>query len=79
MNRYLSDPSEFSAYLQSQSSAKLDILQRVQQALVGRPLSYSECLRWARLFFEDLYVHRTLQLLHNLPLDKVGEDGTPFW
>jgi ubiquitin-activating enzyme E1 len=79
VNRYIADTNEFVAYLQSQSNAKLDILQKVKQALEQRPLSYTDCLAWARIQFEDLYNNNIQQLLYNLPLDKVGADGTPFW
>lgn len=79
INRYIADTNEFVAYLQSQSNAKLDILQKVKQALDERPRSYADCVAWARLQFEDLYNNKIQQLLYNLPLDKVGADGTPFW
>ncbi len=79
VNKYLSDPIEFTSYLQSQSNSKLDILQKVKEALVDRPQTYNDCLVWARLQFEDLYVNKIEQLLYNLPLDKINTDGTPFW
>lgn len=79
VNRYIIDTNEFVSYLQSQSNAKLDILQKVKQALDQRPQSYADCLMWARLQFEDLYNNNIQQLLYNLPLDKMSADNTPFW
>lgn len=32
-----------------------------------------------RICFEDLFSHKIQQLLHNYPLDRVTESGTPFW
>ena len=82
-NRFLADAAEFQSYLQSQSNTKLDILQKVSEALIpgikGRPAVFADCIAWARWQFQELFHNKILQLLYALPLDKKSDDGTPFW
>jgi ubiquitin-activating enzyme E1 len=69
-----------STYLANQQNMKLSTLKRMHDALVtSRPSSYSDCVSWARVKFEELFSNNLLQLLHNFPLDRVTSTGTPFW
>ena len=79
VNRYIQNTTEFKQHLAAQSNNKLDILTKVKEFFDNVPLTYNDCLIWARLVYEDLYVNKILQLLYTLPLDKVGADGTRFW
>ena len=79
VNRYIESVTEFAQHLSTQTNNKLDILTKVKEFFETAPASYDECLVWARLVYEDLFVNKILQLLYMLPLDKVGADGTPFW
>jgi len=65
----------------TQPGAKLDTLQRVKTALVdSRPVKFEDCIRWARLQFQEAFHDSIAQLLHNFPADlKVQGSGTPFW
>ena len=79
VNRYIENVTEFTQHLSTQTNNKLDILTKVKEFFETAPSNYDDCLVWARLVFEDLYVNKILQLLYMLPLDKVGSDGAPFW
>lgn len=45
----------------------------------ARPRSFDDCIRYARVCFEDKFSNTIKQLLYNLPLDKMTSSGTPFW
>jgi ubiquitin-activating enzyme E1 len=40
----------------------------------NKPTSFEECIKWARLQFEEDYSNNLKQLLHNLPRDQVSFD-----
>eukprot|EP00002_Diphylleia_rotans_P028574 TRINITY_DN5775_c0_g3_i4.p1 TRINITY_DN5775_c0_g3~~TRINITY_DN5775_c0_g3_i4.p1 ORF type:complete len:1201 (+),score=238.65 TRINITY_DN5775_c0_g3_i4:1107-4709(+) len=41
--------------------------------------TFDDCIRWARLKFEDMFVNRIKQLIHIFPQDAVTTSGAPFW
>jgi len=78
-NSFLS-ASDFTAVLAQQQGTKLDTLKRVKDSLVDqRPMSFEDCVAWARLQFEESFVNSIKQLLHNFPEDQVTTAGLPFW
>ncbi|GLD93074.1 hypothetical protein PINS_up001666 [Pythium insidiosum] len=79
VNQYLAG-GDFMKQLNEQQNTKLETLDRLKQSLVDqKPLSFEECIAWARLKFEDLFSNQIKQLLYNFPLDQVTTSGTPFW
>eukprot|EP00529_Nitzschia_sp_RCC80_P003907 CAMPEP_0113454200 /NCGR_PEP_ID=MMETSP0014_2-20120614/7742_1 /TAXON_ID=2857 /ORGANISM="Nitzschia sp." /LENGTH=1060 /DNA_ID=CAMNT_0000345601 /DNA_START=215 /DNA_END=3397 /DNA_ORIENTATION=+ /assembly_acc=CAM_ASM_000159 len=79
VNTYLSySPEE---YLESlQPNAKTETLKQIRRTLVDeRPVTFDDCIAWARLKFEDLFNNQIRQLLHNFPPDQVTSSGTKFW
>ena len=79
VNLYLSQPNFLESTLK-QSGNQLEILQTLQEYLLSkRPLSFEECIGWARLEFEKNFSNTLQQLLHNFPVDCVTSSGTPFW
>jgi len=79
VNKYLTTPDYYSV-LSLQQNMKLETVRRMKDALVtSRPLSFADCIAWARIRFEDLYVNKIKQLLYNFPEDKLTAAGTPFW
>jgi ubiquitin-activating enzyme E1 len=85
VNAYLDNPNFFSS-LQNQQNMKLDTLNRIRDSVItARPSSYADCVAYARRKFQDLFVNKIKQLLHNFPLDKQiksnGGSGpsVPFW
>jgi hypothetical protein len=58
----------------------LKIVRTAVKLLRNRPKSFEDCIAFARKRFEDYYINKTIQLLHNFPLDhKVDDKGTLFW
>lgn len=82
---YLRAPEDFvrTSRLQASTQAQqvqVDRLQGIINALAtNRPLSFADCIEWARFRFEDFFANTIRQLLHNFPLDSVTSSGTPFW
>lgn len=79
VNNYLSQPPE--QYLASlQPNMKTETLKKVRQTLVDeRPVTFEDCVTWARLKFEELFNNQIRQLLFNFPPDQVTSSGTKFW
>jgi ubiquitin-activating enzyme E1 len=78
-NQYLTNP-DFLAQLDAQQNTKIDTLERLKDSLVDNlPTSFAECVQWARLRFEHLFLATTAQLLHNFPKDQTTASGQPFW
>jgi ubiquitin-activating enzyme E1 len=44
-----------------------------------RPGSFDDCVKWARLHFEENFSSQIKQLLFNFPRDQVTSTGQPFW
>ncbi|MGK3742759.1 MAG: ubiquitin-activating enzyme E1 [Bacillariaceae sp.] len=79
VNSYLSQSSE--EYLSTlQPNNKTETLKTIRRTLVDdRPMTFEDCVGWARLKFEDLFDNQIRQLLHNFPEDQVTSTGTQFW
>ncbi|KEI40633.1 uncharacterized protein L969DRAFT_85846 [Mixia osmundae IAM 14324] len=78
VNLYLTQPD----FVESAKSAGLqpDQIRQIEANLVTeRPLSFDQCLSWARLKFEEEYNNEIRQLLHSLPRDLITKEGLPFW
>ena len=44
-----------------------------------KPKDFADCVKWARLFWEDQYTNQIKQLLFNFPPTQVTSSGQPFW
>jgi ubiquitin-activating enzyme E1 len=79
VNSYLSQSAE--QYLGTlQPNNKIETLKKIRGALVEeRPVTFEDCVIWARLKFETLFNNQIRQLLHNFPEDQVTSSGTQFW
>ncbi|KAG2386072.1 hypothetical protein C9374_003221 [Naegleria lovaniensis] len=81
-------PSDVNAYvtkshyikdLDTQFAKKM-VLENVYESLVThKPISFEDCIAWARLKFDQLFNHKIQQLMYNFPIDHVTSSGTPFW
>lgn len=79
VNAYLSQsPDEYLASLQP--NLRNETMKNIQRTLVDeRPVTFEDCVSWARLKFEDLFNNQIRQLLHNFPEDQVTSTGSKFW
>ena len=72
VNLYLSQPNFVETTLKT-SGQHHDQLKMIEQYLVKhRPMSFEECIMWARMQYESDFVNEIKQLLFNLPKDQVG-------
>lgn len=79
VNLYLSQPDYINTTLRQQGNEKL-ILDSLQEFLVTeKPLSFDDCVMWARIQFERQYHNAIVQLLHSFPLDTKTSSGANFW
>lgn len=44
-----------------------------------RPTAFADCVKWARLHFEENFCNQIKQLLFNFPRDQQTTSGQPFW
>ncbi|KAG8817996.1 hypothetical protein FRC17_011005 [Serendipita sp. 399] len=79
VNGYLSEPN-FLENAMKYSGNQRTLLQQLHRFLVSeKPLTFEECIVWARLQFEADYSTEIRQLLYSLPKDSVNDNGIPFW
>lgn len=58
--------------LNEQQNTRMDALERLKNSLVNDcPISFEDCILWARTKFEDLFSNQSKQLRCNFPLDQV--------
>ena len=79
VNLYLTQPNYLETTLK-QSGNELGGLEVLRDYLVTeKPLSFDDCIVWARRVFEREYNNAILQLLYNFPKDSTTSSGVPFW
>lgn len=79
VNSYLSNPN-YAESLAGQQNSKIETALAIRKTLVDeRPVSFEDCVVWARLRFETIFNNQIRQLLHNFPEDQVTSSGAKFW
>ncbi|MCJ1470372.1 hypothetical protein MMC07_009017 [Pseudocyphellaria aurata] len=79
VNLYLSQPNYVEQTLK-QSGNEIPTLESIRDFLVTeKPLSFEDCIVWARQQFEKEYNNAIQQLLYNFPKDSTTSTGAPFW
>ncbi|TRX96896.1 hypothetical protein FHL15_002202 [Xylaria flabelliformis] len=79
VNLYLTQPNYLETTLKQGGNEK-PTLETIRDYLVtDKPLSFEDCIIWARMLFEKNYNNTIQQLLHNFPKDSVSSSGAPFW
>ena len=78
---FLKDPDVYlDRVLKLQGSQPLEEISQVYKALVeDRPGSFEDCVKWARLNWQESYHNSIEQLLFNFPRDQLTSSGVPFW
>ncbi|KAI0320611.1 ubiquitin activating enzyme [Amylostereum chailletii] len=79
VNSYLSEPNFLESTLKYSGQQKEQIEQIASYLVTNKPLTFEECIIWARLQFEEKYNNAIRQLLFSLPKDAVTSTGQPFW
>ena len=79
VNLYLTQPGYIEQTLK-QSGNEIQTLESLRDFLVTeKPLSFDDCIIWARQQFEKEYNNAIQQLLYNFPKDSTTASGAPFW
>ena len=79
VNSYLSEPGYLDNALKYSGQQKEQIEQIASFLVKDRPITFEECIVWARLQFEEKYNNTIRQLLFSLPKDALTNSGQPFW
>ena len=57
-----------------------EILESVKKFLIDeRPANFGDCVKWARLLWEENFNNQIQQLLFNFPADQTTSTGQAFW
>jgi ubiquitin-activating enzyme E1 len=79
VNLYLTQPNYIQSTLKQQGNEK-QTLDSLHEFLVSeKPLSFDDCIMWARYQFEKQYNNAIQQLLYNFPRDAKTSTGADFW
>lgn len=78
--KFLEDEKYLENLLTTMNSATFESLQSIKKLLIDEwPENFSDCIKWARCRFEELFTNQIKQLLFNFPPDQVTPSGQPFW
>ncbi|KZW04092.1 ubiquitin activating enzyme [Exidia glandulosa HHB12029] len=78
-NAYLSEPNYLENTLKYSGNQAQQVQQIVSTLVTEKPLTFEECIVWARQQFEEHFNHSIQQLLFNLPKDSTTQSGQLFW
>lgn len=78
--QYVSDPTFIERTLKLPGVQPLEVLESVKTALIDeRPKCFEDCVKWARIHFQEQYSNQISQLLFNFPPNQQTSSGQPFW
>jgi len=72
VNSYLSEPNFLETTLRYGGQSGEQLKQIHSYLVTDKPLTFEECIAWARLHFEENYSYSIQQLLFSLPKDAVS-------
>lgn len=78
-NLYLTKPDYLKSTLAQGGDQKTTLTMLRDYLKNERPLTFEDCVSWARMLFEKQYNNAIQQLLYNFPKDATNSTGQPFW
>src|ERR1700722_7583199 len=78
-NAYLSEPNYLENNLKFSGQQIEQIEQLTSFLVTNKPITFEECIVWARLQFEEKYNNSIRQLLFSLPKDALTKESHLFW
>ncbi|OHT01138.1 Ubiquitin-like modifier-activating enzyme 1 [Tritrichomonas foetus] len=80
VNTLIKDPKS----IESSRKSELITLQQSLEAaksffVTEKCTTFDDCIRWARLKFEEYFNHKIRDLQHEFPKDKMTDEGLMFW
>lgn len=79
VNQYMTDPKFMERTSKLQGMQMLETLETVHKAIQNKPTKFEDCIKFARLLFQEYFYNQTAQLLYNFPPDQLTSSGAPFW
>ena len=80
INNYASKGAGFVETLDENTTVRMESVKTLYHDLVeARPKTMVDCVRWARILFEDYFVNTINKLLFSFPPDAVTAEGVMFW
>eukprot|EP01084_Bolivina_argentea_P094777 170419_1 len=88
INKYLENGNKYLKELHKNNPAEEEMILRnigiglntIESNKNGkRPLTFEQCVHWARNKFENDFSNRIKQLLYNFPHDAITTEGAKFW
>ncbi|XP_052780661.1 ubiquitin-like modifier-activating enzyme 1 isoform X2 [Mya arenaria] len=77
---YLTDPKFLERTMKLQGTQPIETLDTVRKVLVDqKPGSFEDCVKYARLMWQENYHNTIQQLLYNFPADQTTSSGAAFW
>ena len=78
--KFVSVENYIESLLLKMDNANFDSLISIKKNLIDeRPNDFFDCIKWARLQFEELFTNQIKQLLFNFPPDQITPSGQLFW
>lgn len=79
VKQYLEDPTFVDRTNRLPGLQPVEIMDSVKASVTERPKNVDDCIKWARMHFEDQFTNQIKQLLFNFPPNQTTSSGQPFW
>ncbi|XP_042861552.1 ubiquitin-like modifier-activating enzyme 1 isoform X2 [Penaeus japonicus] len=79
IKQYLEDPSKVQQILKAPTPLDIEEVKSLKEAIDRIPRSFKDCVKWARLHWEEQFHFQIAKLLSQFPADHKTESGAPFW
>lgn len=79
VKQYIEDPAFIERTNRLPGLQPVEIMDSVKTSVTERPNNFDDCIKWARMHFEDQFTNQIKQLLFNFPPDQTTSTGQPFW
>ncbi|XP_063602052.1 ubiquitin-like modifier-activating enzyme 1 [Penaeus indicus] len=79
IKQYLEDPGKVQQMLRAPAPQDIEHLNSLKEAISRIPRSFTDCVKWARLQWEEQFHFQIAELLQQFPPDHRTESGAPFW
>ncbi|GLC36229.1 E1 ubiquitin-activating protein [Pleodorina starrii] len=78
---FLSKPADYAKAVRANpdASARQQLESVAEVLLDNRSTTFEECIKWARMRFQDYFHNRIAQLTYTFPEDATTSTGAPFW
>lgn len=78
--KFINDENYLEIVLIKHDTTTLETLKSIKKSLIDeRPCEFIDCIRWARIQFEEMFTNQIKQLLFNFPPDQITPSGQQFW